>query len=175
LVEIQAYQCSDIISYLLKLAWQLLWQMTAPIRYKFWSCDRNSLYTDYYSFVYILLCLRVRLNNINYSCWYFSSSVNHHILILNLWNTIQLKYHKQWVFYLWYNQDTVFIIVDVSIKNNITFSISHIHRNQEIITKSIHHNVTFTKAKLFTIRCSINYIIHIYWIVVIIDTILEAK
>ena len=25
LVEIQAYQCSDIISYLLKLAWQLLW------------------------------------------------------------------------------------------------------------------------------------------------------
>ena len=60
LVEIQAYQCSNIISYLLKLAWQLLWQMTAPIRYKFWSCDGNSLYTDYYSFVYILLCLRIR-------------------------------------------------------------------------------------------------------------------
>ena len=60
LVEIQAYQCSDIISYLLKLAWQLLWQMTAPIRYKFWSCDGNSLCTDHYSFVYIPLCLRAR-------------------------------------------------------------------------------------------------------------------
>ena len=60
LVEIQAYQCSDIISYLLKLAWQLLWQLTAPIRYKFWSCDGNSLCTDYHSFVYIPLCLRAR-------------------------------------------------------------------------------------------------------------------
>ena len=60
LVEIQAYQYSDIISYLLKLAWQLLWQMTAPIRYKFWSCDGNSLHTDHYSFVYIPLYLRTR-------------------------------------------------------------------------------------------------------------------
>jgi len=60
LVEIQAYQCSDITSYLLKLAWQLLWQLTAPIRYEFWSCDGNSLRTDHYSFVYILLCLRAR-------------------------------------------------------------------------------------------------------------------
>ena len=56
LVEIQAYQCSDIISYLLKLAWQL----TAPIRYEFWSCDGNSLRTDHHSFVYIPLCLRAR-------------------------------------------------------------------------------------------------------------------
>ena len=60
LVEIQAYQCSDIISYLLKLAWQLLWQITAPIRYEFWSCDGNSLHTDHYSFVYIPLYLRAR-------------------------------------------------------------------------------------------------------------------
>ena len=61
LVEIQTYQCSDIISYLLKLAWQLLWQLTAPIRYKFWSCDGNSLHMDHYSFVYIPLCLRASL------------------------------------------------------------------------------------------------------------------
>ena len=60
LVEIQAYQCSDIISYLLKLAWQLLWQLIAPIRYEFWSCDGNSLRTDHHSFVYIPLCLRAR-------------------------------------------------------------------------------------------------------------------
>ena len=60
LVEIQAYQYSDIISYLLKLAWQRLWQLTAPIRYEFWSCDGNSLRMDYHSFVYISLCLRAR-------------------------------------------------------------------------------------------------------------------
>ena len=46
--------------------------------------------------------LDLRLNNINYSCWYFSSSVSHYTLVLNLWNTIQLKYHNQWVSYLWY-------------------------------------------------------------------------
>ena len=60
MVEIQAYQCSDIISYLLKLAWQLLWQLTAPIRYEFWSCDGNSLHIDHHSFVYIPLCLRAK-------------------------------------------------------------------------------------------------------------------
>ena len=60
LVEIQAYQCSNIISYLLKLAWQLLWQLTAPIRYKFWLCDGSSLRMDHHSFVYIPLCLRAR-------------------------------------------------------------------------------------------------------------------
>ena len=52
LVEIQAYQCSNIISYLLKLAWQLLWHITAPIRYEFWSCDGNSLCMDHHYFVY---------------------------------------------------------------------------------------------------------------------------
>ena len=60
LVEIQAYQCSDIISYLLKLAWQLLWQVIAPIRYEFWSCNGNSLHTDYHYFIYIPLYLRAR-------------------------------------------------------------------------------------------------------------------
>ena len=60
LVEIQAYQCSDIISYLLKLAWYLLWQLTAPMRYKFWSCDGNSLHMDHHSFVYISLCLKTK-------------------------------------------------------------------------------------------------------------------
>ena len=28
--------------------------MEAPIRYKFWSCDGNSLYIYYYSFIYTL-------------------------------------------------------------------------------------------------------------------------
>ena len=33
---------------------------------------------------------------------------HHHILVLNLWNTIKFKYHNQWVSYLWYRySDTV--------------------------------------------------------------------
>ena len=99
LVEIQAYQYSDIISYLLKLAWQLP-SGTSSDHVMATACARTI------TLLYIYLCvwgLDLRLNNINYSYWYFSSSVNHHILILNLWNTIQLQYHNQWVSYLWYH------------------------------------------------------------------------
>jgi len=42
--------------------------------------------------------------------------------------------------YLLVKQDTVLIISDMSIKNNIATLISHIHRNQEIITKFIHYD-----------------------------------
>jgi len=57
------------------------------------------------------------------------------------------------------NQNTVLIILDASIKNNVVTLISHIHRGQEIIAKSVHYaiNITSTKAKLFTIRCGINH------------------
>ena len=34
-IEIQVYQCSDIISYFLKLTWYLLWQITAPLGMSF--------------------------------------------------------------------------------------------------------------------------------------------
>ena len=61
-------------------------------------------------------------------------------------------------------QDTVLIISDMSIKNKIATLISHIHRDQEIITKSIHYatNINFTKAELFTIRYEINHATHLY-------------
>ena len=97
LVEIQAYQCSNIISYLLKIAWQLP-SGTSFDHVKVTAC------TQTITLLYIYLCvwgLDLRLNNINYSCWYFSSSVSHHTLILNPWNTIQPQYHNQWVSYLW--------------------------------------------------------------------------
>jgi len=55
------------------------------------------------------------------------------------------------------NQDTVFVIVDASVKNKAIL-ISYIYRGQKIIAKSVHHamNVTSMKAKLFTIRYRIN-------------------
>jgi len=60
-------------------------------------------------------------------------------------------------------QDTMLIISDMSIKNNIAILISHIHRDQEIITKSIHYttNINSTKAELFTIRYEINHATHL--------------
>ena len=78
------------------------------------------------------------------------------------------------------NQNTVLIILNASIKNNVVILISHIHRGQEIIAKSVHHtmNITSTKAKLFTIRCEINHVVQlqdIAHIIVITDTIPATK
>ena len=66
-IEIQAYQYSNIISYLLKLAWHLLWQMTAPPGTSFdhvieTACTQTI--TILYKYFYIW-GLDLRLNNIN--------------------------------------------------------------------------------------------------------------
>ena len=52
----------------------------------------------------------------------------------------------------------LFVITDVSIKDDIATSVMHSHRKHAIISKTVHHtiNVTSTKAELFTIRCSIS-------------------
>jgi len=57
------------------------------------------------------------------------------------------------------NLDTVLIISDTSVKNNMATLILYIYRGQEIITKSIHHtiNITFSETELFGIKCSINH------------------
>jgi len=58
---------------------------------------------------------------------------------------------------------SVVVVSDVSIKNNITTSILHVHLPSNLIKKTIHHavNVTSTKAELFAIRCGINQAIQI--------------
>ena len=71
LVEIQAYQCSDIISYLLKLAWQLP-PGTSFDHVMATACARTI------TLLYIYLCVRgldLRLNNVNYSYWYSPLSI----------------------------------------------------------------------------------------------------
>ena len=88
-------------------------------------------------------------------------------------------FHNCFSFYL-VNQNTVLVISNTSIKNNITTSVSHICRGQDIIAKIIHHtiNITFTKAKFFAIRYSINFVTQmqdIAHIVVITDAIPVAK
>jgi len=56
------------------------------------------------------------------------------------------------------NQNTILIIPNVSVKNNIITLVLHIQRGHEIIAKNIHYimNVSSTKAKLFTIKYSIS-------------------
>ena len=53
---------------------------------------------------------------------------------------------------------TIIIVSDASIKNNVATSILHMHINNKILIKTIHHTVyvTSTKAELFAIRCGIN-------------------
>ena len=57
------------------------------------------------------------------------------------------------------NQDTMLVIVDASIKNNVAISISHMYRGQKIITKSVHYamNITSMEVELFAIWCGINH------------------
>jgi len=58
------------------------------------------------------------------------------------------------------NPDTILIISDTSIKNNIITSLSHIHSGWSILAKTIYYafNITSTEAKL-SIRCGINQVI----------------
>ena len=61
------------------------------------------------------------------------------------------------------NLNTILIISDTSIKNNVATLILHIHSGQNILAKTIHYtiNVTSTKVELFSIRCEINQAVQV--------------
>ena len=72
------------------------------------------------------------------------------------------------------------IVSDVSIKNNVTISITYIHMFNKLLMKMIHHTVYITsiEAELFTIRYGINQSLSvnkIFKIVVITDSIYVVK
>ena len=76
--------------------------------------------------------------------------------------------------------NTAFVISDVSIKNDIATSVSHIHSVNQPLIKTVHHAsfVTSTEAKLFAIRCGINQacsLDYINKIIVVTDSIHVAK
>ena len=76
--------------------------------------------------------------------------------------------------------NTVLVISDASVKNDIATSISHIHSFNRPLIKTVHHAsfVTSTEAELFMIRCGINQacvLDNIDKIVVITDSIHVAK
>jgi len=72
------------------------------------------------------------------------------------------------------------VIMDASIKNDISMSISHIHSANHPLTKTVHHALfmTSTEAELFVIRCGINQacsIDYVSKIIVVTDSIHTAK
>ena len=72
------------------------------------------------------------------------------------------------------------MVIDASVKNNITLSIVHIYVHNRQVVKTLHHvvNITSTEAEFFAIRCSINQAAHlqdISKIIVVIDSIHVAK
>ena len=78
------------------------------------------------------------------------------------------------------NTSHALIIMDASIKNNITTSIFHIYIRDKPITKTLHHtvNIMSTEAKLFAIRCGVNQAINstgISKIIVITDLIYTTR
>ena len=75
---------------------------------------------------------------------------------------------------------SVVIITDISIKNNVAFSISHVHSFNNSLKKTLHHaiNITSTETELFAIRCRINQAVQIQdvsYIIVITDAIHIVK
>ena len=72
------------------------------------------------------------------------------------------------------------MVTDVSVKNNVTSSIAHIHVHSKPIVKKLHHaiNVTSTEVEFFAIRYGINqtsYLQNISKIIVVTDSIHAAK
>jgi len=72
------------------------------------------------------------------------------------------------------------VVMDASIKNNITVSIAHIHVHDKPLIKTLYHtiNVTSSEAKFLTIRCGINQadiLYEISKIIVVMDSIHAVK
>ena len=78
------------------------------------------------------------------------------------------------------NPRIVVIISDISIKNSVAFSISHIHFFNNLLKRMLHYTVNIMpmEAELFTIRCGINQAVqiqHTSYIIVITDEIYAVK
>ena len=78
------------------------------------------------------------------------------------------------------NQNTILVIADTSINNNVITLVSHICKGHNIINKSVHHtmNANSTEVEMFAIRYRIDQAMKlqdISKIVIIIDAIPAAK
>ena len=79
-----------------------------------------------------------------------------------------------------FSSNTVIVVTDVSIKNDIATSISHIHTFNQPMIKTVHYAVFVIsiEAELFAIRCGINQacsIENISKIIIVTDSIHTAR
>jgi len=76
--------------------------------------------------------------------------------------------------------NTVIVVSDTSIRNNVATFITYVHSYSNPIKKTLHHAVIVTtaEAELFTIRCGINQaiqVMNVSHIIIITDTIHSAQ
>ena len=59
------------------------------------------------------------------------------------------------------DSNTIIVISDTSLKDNVTISISHVHFHLEQV-KTVHYtvNIMMIEAELFAIRCN-KYLVHL--------------
>ena len=96
-------------------------------------------------------------------------SKNSHLHILN-----------KIVFEVSLKANSVIIVLDTSIKNNIATFINHIHSCSNLIKKILYYaiNITTNETELFTIRCEISQttqLPNIFHIIIITDSIYTAQ
>ena len=111
---------------------------------------------------------------------YFSDRISFNVCVKDKDDTSHTHQLNEMVLKSTSSSSVAIIASDVSIKNNVTTSIAHIHTYNKPLTKTIHHTVliTSTEAELFAIRCGINQAINlngIAKIIVVTDSIHTAR
>ena len=108
----------------------------------------------------------------------FSSHFSFHVFDRKYAEVKKTHLHKldKLILYVSVNPKTTVVISDTNIKNQVAIFITHIYIHNTPVIKMIYHaiNITFTKAKLFVIKCGLNQatqLTNIEYIVVIADSI----
>ena len=74
------------------------------------------------------------------------------------------------------NTNTVIVVSDANIRNNVAIFITHVHSYSSLIKKTIHYavNIIITEVEIFAIRYGINeavQIIDVFYIIIITNSI----
>ena len=135
----------------------------------------NKVFPSFSSFTY-KFSLENRLIDVflNYFSFYLSNRKNNHDI------KSHLQYFDNITIQVLLDSQSVVVVLDASIKNQVAMLIFHIHSHDNLVIKTIHHTVKVMsiEAELFVIRCGIIQAIHlsnVNQIVVIMDSIYAAK
>ena len=121
-------------------------------------------------------CLRLRLIDFFSSCFLFHKAD----CCSNKSKRAYCNKLNELVFNVSNEPDTVIVVLDTSIKDNIATSIAHIHSFNNPLKKMLYHaiNITSTEARLFALKYGINQAIQItdsFCIIIITDVLYVAE